>query len=310
MVPTLNGELAAEDLGFTLPHEHLFLLSPGLLSNWPHLFDREAAIVRAVHMLEAAYAVGVRTILDVTTIDLGRDINLMKAVADRTPVNIVGATGLHLKPPAITNRKTPEAIVELFVRDLTIGIADSGLRAGLIKIASGSEVTAQNEVHLRAAARAHLATGAPIITHSDAATQTGMRQVEIFRDEGVDLSRVMVGHVGDTTDIAYLEALAGTGVMLGLDRFGTGLGTNDEQRVQVIARLCKSGLAGSLLLSHDTSTYSDTLPWSVRERNLPNWNFTLIPRTVIPALRELGIGPETIEVMTVTNPAKLFPDGP
>lgn len=306
MVPTLTGEVDAGEFGFTLAHEHLFLLSPGLLSNWPHLFDREAAVARAAAMLEAAFEAGVRTIFDVTTIDLGRDIELMLAAAAASPVRIVAATGLHLRPPGIVNRKSPDAIVDMFLFDLTEGIAGSGIRAGLIKIASGAEVGPQNEVHLRAAARAHVRSGAPIITHSDASARTGMRQVEIFREEGVDLRRVVIGHVGDTTDTDYLRKLAGTGVLLGMDRFGTGLGTTDDERVDTVARLCGEGLASSIVLSHDTSCYSDTLPWSVRERTLPHWNFTQIPLSVVPALRAKGVTDTDIRTMTVDNPRRLF----
>jgi len=306
LIPTLTGEIGPGELGFTLPHEHLFLLSPGLLSDWPHVFDREAEVDRSVAMLGAAYRAGVRTVVDVTTIDLGRDIGLMQEVARRSPVNVIVATGLHLRPPGFVNRRIPAAITELFVHDLTEGIAGTGLRAGVIKIASGEEVKAQNEVHLRAAARAHVRTGAPIITHSDAATRTGWRQVEVFREEGVELDRVVIGHVGDTTDVGYLAQLAEAGAILGMDRFGTGLGANDDQRVATVAELCRRGLAGSMVLSHDTSCYSDTLPWKVREKTLPHWDLTYIPNHIIPALRSAGVGEADVEAMTVTNVRRLW----
>lgn len=306
LVQTMNGPVDAGALGFTLPHEHLFLLSPGLITNWPHAFDRAGALARAEAMLRAAHDAGVRTIIDLTTIDLGREIALVAEAAATTSVNVVVATGLHLRPPGFVNRKSPDAIVDLFVHDLTVGIAGSGVRAAVIKIASGAEVTAQNDVHLRAAARAHLATGAPIITHSDAATRSGLRQVEVFADEGVNLTRVIIGHVGDTDDIGYLEQLASSGVTLGMDRYGTNLGLKDDRRNATIAELCRRGYAKQLVLSHDTNCYSDTFPWSTREQRLPNWHFTLIPTTIIPVLHERGVTEQQVFSMTHDNVRRLF----
>lgn len=257
-------------------------------------------------MLDAAYDLGVRTIFDLTTIDLGRGIRLVQEVANRTRVNVVVATGLHLRPPAVVNRRVPDAITDLFVRDLEVGIADTGVRAGIIKIASGPEVTAQNEVHLRAAARAHLATGAPIITHSDATTGSGRRQLDIFESEGVEPGAVVVGHVGDTTDLNYLKSLADRGALLGMDRFGTGLGATETERVNTIVELCKAGYARQVVLSHDTNCFSDSLPWKVRAERLPTWDFTLIPGRIRDALGAAGVSDAELNQMFVENVKTLF----
>ena len=123
-IPTLRGEVETSALGFTLMHEHLFLHSPTLYANYPQLFDRAAAFC------EQARAAGVDTIVDLTTIDLGRDTQLMADVAARTELHVVAATGVHLNVPNNFRRKTPDRVVELYVQDLTEGIAGSGIRAG------------------------------------------------------------------------------------------------------------------------------------------------------------------------------------
>lgn len=305
-VATARGEVAADQLGLTLMHEHVFLLSPGLLINWPHVFDTEREVRRATDMLDAAYGAGVRTIVDLTTIDLGRDLHLLAEVARRTQMQIVVATGVHLNPPPYLRRRVPDRVVELFVHDIVHGIAESGIHAGVIKVASGSQVTEQNRVHLRAAARAHLETGAPISTHADAAAHTGQAQLAIFDEEGVDLSRVVIGHCGDSTDLAYLRGLMDAGATIGMDRFGTGIGADTDARVATIAELCASGYADRMVLSHDTSCYSDTLPWSVRQAKLPSWDFTMLSLEIIPRLRSAGVTEAQLLAMTAQNPARIL----
>ena len=306
MVQTANGEVAAADLGFTLMHEHIFSLSPGLLTNWPHAFNREAEMAYAAGKFAQAYADGVRTLVDLTTIDLGRDMGLIAEIAQRTRVQIVVATGVHLKPPGFVNRRVPDRITELFVRDIEQGIGESGIRAGVIKIASGTVVDEQNIVHLRAAGRAHLATGVPISTHSEVSTGTGATQQEIFAEEGVDLTKVVIGHSGDSTDLDYLGRILDRGSSLGMDRFGTGMGASTEERVATIAELCRRGYAGQMVLSHDTSCFSDTFPREIRESRLPDWEYTMIPMKVLPALHAAGVSHSDVLAMTTGNPRRLF----
>ncbi len=305
-VQTAAGPLDTGELGFTLVHEHVFMGSLEVRMNWPHRFDREAEIAHAVRVLDEAYEAGVRSILDPTTVDLGRDVAAVAEVAKRTRMQIVVATGVHLHPPRYLQRRRPDPVVELYVHDIEEGVAGTGVRAGFLKIASEEEVTPENEFQLRAVALAHRATGVPINTHSNPEAGTGAEQQRIFAEEGVDLARVIIGHSGDTTDLEYLAAVMDRGSMAGMDRFGTGIGESTEQRIETIAELCRRGYADRMVLSHDTSCHADNFPWKLRASRLPEWNFLTISKRVLPELRQSGVGDEQIEAMTVGNPRRLL----
>jgi phosphotriesterase-related protein len=193
------------------------------------------------------------------------------------------------------------------VRDITQGIADTGIKAGVIKCATDEPgVTSDVERVLRAAAQAHRATGVPITTHTHAATRRGLEQQKIFRDEGVDLSRVVIGHCGDTDDIDYLEEVMAAGSFIGMDRFGIDSILPTDKRVSVVAELCRRGHADQMVLSHDAMCYIDWIPGEVPPGEMPNWHYLHISRDVLPALRENGVTEDQIDQMLVHNPRRYF----
>jgi phosphotriesterase-related protein len=166
------------------------------------------------------------------------------------------------------------------------------------------------EMVLRAVARVHLRTGIPISTHTHAATRRGLDQQRIFAEEGVDLSRVVIGHSGDTTDLQYLEALLSAGSYLGMDRFGVNVLLPLEERVRVVAELCRRGHAGKLVLSHDASCYNHHIPDEVLTTVVPDWHFRHIPDDVLPALRQAGVSDVEIHQMLVDNPRTILETRP
>ncbi len=305
LIPTVRGDLDTADLGFTLMHEHVFLLSHDLYASYPQLFDRDAEIERAAALLDEAYEHGVRTIVDLTTVDLGRDIGLVAAAAERTRMQIVVATGVHLNPPGYFQRRNPDPIVELYLGDLNEGIAGTGIRAGAIKIAT-EECTPENEFQLRVAAMAHRATGTPLMTHSNPTIGSGADQQRVFAEEGVDLERVVIGHSGDTTDVDYLSGLMDRGSTIGMDRFGAPIGASTAERIETIAELCRRGYAGRMVLSHDTSCHFNGVLPEVLAQRMPEWHFLLIPDRVLPELERLGVTEEQVRAMMVDNPRRLF----
>ena len=305
LIPTVRGDLDTADLGFTLMHEHVFLLSHDLYASYPQLFDRDAEIERAAAVLDEAYEHGVRTIVDLTTVDLGRDIGLVAAAAERTRMQIVVATGVHLSPPGYFQRRNPDPILELYLGDLNEGIAGTGIRAGAIKIAT-EECTPENEFQLRVAAMAHRATGTPLMTHSNPTIGSGADQQRVFREEGVDLARVVIGHSGDTTDVDYLSGLMDQGSTIGMDRFGAPIGASTAERIETIAELCRRGYADRMVLSHDTSCHFNGVLPEVLAQRMPEWHFLLIPDHVLPELERLGVTEEQVRAMMVDNPRRLF----
>ncbi|HEX6030160.1 MAG TPA: hypothetical protein VFY90_01935, partial [Tepidiformaceae bacterium] len=186
-IPTANGPIETGQLGFTLMHEHVFTRSPGVFEAWPHLWDAKAEIAEAVKTFRELKAAGVDTIVDLTTVDLGRDVAMVTEVARQVELNIIMCTGVWRYPPRYFERRNPDPIADLFVRDIEQGMGESGVRAAIIKLATEPDVDELNETMLRAGARAHRRTGVPISTHHDVKTQCGLRQQDVFESEGVDL---------------------------------------------------------------------------------------------------------------------------
>lgn len=314
---TARGTIDTGGLGRTLMHEHVFVLSTEIQQNYPESWgDEDRRVSEAVERLNRLKAAGIDSIVDLTVIGLGRYIPRILKVAGATEINIVVATGLYTyndlphyfdyRGPG-TPLDGPEVMVDMFVRDITEGIAGTGIRAGVLKCATDEPgVTPGVERVLRAVAKAHRATGVPISTHTHAGTRRGLEQQRIFAEEGVDLGRVVIGHSGDTTDLSYLEEVMAGGSYLGMDRFGINMILPFEERVQVVADLCKRGHADRMVLSHDAACHMDWFDDDLLAAAAPQWNYLHISEDVIPALRDRGVTDEQIDQMLVDNPRAIF----
>jgi phosphotriesterase-related protein len=306
-VQTALGPIATAELGPTLMHEHIVTRSPGVQENWPHLWDREAIVALAERKMTDLHARGIRSIVDLTTVDLGRDIELIAAVARRSRVQVIVATGVWWMPQRYFSAHGIDDVAALFIRDITQGIGASGINAAIIKCATDTAgVTPVIENILRASARAQKATGVPISTHTWAAGRVGEVQQAIFAQEGVDLRRVIIGHSGDSDDLGYLRGLMERGSTIGMDRFGLDHFLPTEKRVEVLARLCAEGYAGRMVLSHDTNCWSDMLTEEAKRRTRPRWHYNHISDDILPALRKAGVKEDQLEQMLVGNPRAIF----
>ncbi|TQR86899.1 phosphotriesterase-related protein [Mycobacterium hodleri] len=314
---TARGAVDVVDLGVTLMHEHVFIMTTEIMENYPEGWGdgakREADAIVRLNELKSR---GVDTIVDLTVVGLGRYLPRIVRIAAATELNIVVATGLytyndvpmhfHYRGPGAP-LGGPEPMVDMFVRDIEHGIADTGVKAAILKCATDEPgMTPGVERVLRAVAQAHRQTGVPISTHTHAASRRGLEQQKIFAEEGVDLSRVVIGHSGDTTDIAYLEELIAEGSYLGMDRFGVDAILSFEDRVNTVATMCERGHADRMVLSHDASCYFDALPETTLPVALPNWHYLHIHDDVLPALRRRGVTEEQLTTMLVDNPRRIF----
>ena len=316
-INTARGPLDTEALGVTLMHEHVFVLSTEIMQNFPEGWgDEERRVGDAIARLNELKARGVDSIVDLTVIGLGRYIPRIARIAAATDLNIVVATGVytyndvpmhfHFQGPG-TELGGPEFMSDMFVRDITEGIAGTGVKAAVLKCATDQQgVTPGVERVLRAVAHAHRQTGVPISTHTHAHTERGLEQQHIFEEEGVDLSRVVIGHSGDTTDVDYLEKLIARGSYIGMDRFGIDVLLPFEDRVNTVAKMCERGHAGRMVLSHDAACFNDWLPEAALPQVLPNWHYLHIHNDVIPALKARGVTDEQLHTMLVENPRKIF----
>lgn len=306
-VETALGPVATAGLGPTLMHEHIVTRSPGVHENWPHLFDRDAILSIADRKMADLYDRGIRTIVDLTTVDLGRDIDLILAVARRSRVQVIVATGVWWMPQRYFGAHGIDEVAELFIRDITVGIGTSGVKAAIIKCATDTAgVTPVIENVLRASALAQKATGVPISTHTWAAGRSGEAQQAIFAQEGVDLRRVIIGHSGDSEDLGYLRGLMERGSMIGMDRFGLDHFLPTAKRVEVLAKLCAEGYAGKMVLSHDANCWTDMLSEDDKRRTRPLWHYNHISDDILPALRAAGVTEDQIQQMLVRNPQAIL----
>ena len=321
VVHTVTGELDVDALGPTLMHEHVFVLVTENLQNYGEgaWWDEEARVAAAIAKLRELSEHGISTIVDPTVVGLGRYVPRIQRIAAEVDVNIIAATGVYTYGdlPFCYSQRGPgtalggdEPMVADFVRDLTVGIGATGVRAAFMKCAvEHAEMSPGVERVLRAVARAHAETGAPITVHTSSAEQSGRPALAVLREEGVDLQKVVVGHAGDSNDLDYLKSMADEGVLLGMDRFGIDLYNSTDERVATIAALAAEGYADRMVLSHDASCFMD---WfgpdfeTLQPAVLPNWTYLHISNDVLPALLEAGVTSQQIDEMLVANPRRYF----
>jgi phosphotriesterase-related protein len=316
-IPTARGDaVLASELGVTLMHEHVFALSTEINLNYPETFgDEEQRIAEAVKELNEAKQSCVDTIVDVTAIGLGRYIPRIQRVAAQTSINIIVATGLYTwndLPMFFSTRGPgsafggPEIMTDFFVKDITEGIADTGVRAGILKCATDRlGITPAVDRVLRAVAQAHRQTGVPITTHTFDAPN-GLDQQRVFLEEGVDLSRVVIGHIARAaiTNMAYVTDILKNGSYVAFDQLGLPAAPLD-QTIARIVQLCNAGFTNRIVLSHDHPVYSDVIPSFVSAER-PDWRYTLLNTRVAPLLREAGLSEASISTMLVDNPRRIY----
>ena len=307
------GPLDTAALGQTLMHEHITCADWSMRMNFGSCFfefDQVAAMAAA--QLKKAKALGVTTMVDGTPINLGRDIRLIREVAQRAEINIIASSGFYYQEEPWLAFREEEQLFDLLMEECTNGISGTDSRPGILKAGVGhAGVTPLLHKVLSATGRVAKETGLPLFCHHDPSIRSGGEILDLLASCGVPAHRVILGHSGDTTDLAYLEEMLQRGCYLGMDRFGfcdRDLGL--EPRCDVIAALCASGWADKLLLSHDLATYlAFWASWETTKNS--DWlnleeDFTVIHRRVLPALEARGVSQEQLRQMLVNNPRSFF----
>jgi phosphotriesterase-related protein len=312
-INTVTGTTSPEQLGTTLMHEHLLIGWAGWeLDCAAPRFDRKVALKNCIERLKELRDLGLKTFVDPCPMDIGRDVTFMAEVADATGVNIICATGLYkedLGNTAYFKQRSVDDIADVYVSEIQKGIGSTGIRAGIIKCATGKgQVTKYEESCLRAASRAHKKTGVPITTHTEDGTM-GREQLDIFASESVDLSHVVIGHSCGASDLRYHTDMLDRGCTLGFDRFGLDFLHPDKLRLAALIGLIGVGYESQLVLSHDTVAC-----WLGRGLDLPpemaklvqNWTPTHVFKNIVPALKRAGVTEAKIHTMMVENPRRYF----
>jgi len=312
LVNSVLGPISGDQLGFTLMHEHVMVAASGLYDAYPDLLgqDREA---RAIAALSEAKAAGIDTILDATTFDLGRNAELLVAASKGSGVNIINVTGWWLDVPRFLTGVGPNQMAREFIRDIEEGFRGTGVKAGMLKCAADFEgVTPPLETMARAVARAHRETGAPIMVHSFPTGQVARRQIAIFKEEGVDLTRVKIDHSNDTTDTEYLTWILDQGCYLGLDRY-PGRHVSPHMRTVTLKRLMDAGWGHRLCPSHDCiclHVHNELPDGSMPDahaftKSNPD-QYLYMHRHVIPDLKAMGATEADIRMLFVDNPRRFL----
>lgn len=311
-INSVLGPIDSQQLGFTLMHEHVMVSAGGLYQSYPDLLGSERE-ERAIRCLRNAKSEGIDSIVDATTFDLGRNAELLVKASRESGVNIINVTGWWLDVPRFLWGVSANQMAREFIRDIEEGFRGTEVKAGILKCAADFEgVTTQLEIMTRAVARAHVETGLPIMVHSYPTGQVARQQIKIFKEEGVDLTRVKIDHSNDTTDIEYLKWILDQGCYLGLDRYPGRL-VSPTMRTVTLKTLIDEGYGDRLCPSHDCICLAvmkenpdGSMP-AEHEFALHNVDqYLYIKRHVIPDLLEMGVDEKTIDILFVSNPQRFF----
>ncbi|MDR5701665.1 phosphotriesterase family protein [Agromyces aerolatus] len=298
-VVTVLGTIPATELGMTLTHEHL-------LMNWMkenRLNGLLADIQLMSAELEPFAAAGGRTVVELTSMGIGRDPQGLAEIARRTGLNIVMGTGFYREPyldPGFVNRKDASAIAEWLELDIREGADGTGIRPGIIGEVGqdGPVMTAMEERTFRAAGLAQLATGLTISTHA-ARWPNGLPQLDLLDSLGVDPGRVIIGHADTVPSSDYHLELARRGAFVQFDTLCIAMRQPFEldKRIEYVLRMLDAGHVDRLLLSHDVCVTDHLSVYG-------GGGFGYLTSTFLPALRDHGVSDDDIDRITVQNPAR------
>jgi phosphotriesterase-related protein len=313
-VEGVNGPIDADGLGLTLIHEHFFSGDEAVTAQWPHARDRDQEWTLAMESADAVKSHDVKTVVEPTAMMLGREVSVLQKLASETGLQIVACTGIYTYDhlPMFLTTRDADFVAGLYVHDIEQGIQGTDAKAAFIKCAADEPGITENVEKLhRAAARASLQTGAPIMAHSRPASDTGPAQVEIFLEEGVAPEKIQIAHTGDSDDLAYIEGLLDKGVYIGMDRYGLDIFLPTEKRNATVTALLEKGYAERMFLSQDfdipIAAGLDWYPPEMVEQLEPlakDWSMTFLFESVIPVLKESGMTDEQLETMLVENPKR------
>ena len=318
-INSTNGPVDTADLGVTLMHEHVVNLEFSLLVAYPDTwFDKEACLQLYTDEVNKAKKYGLKTYVDATPINLGRDVKLIKEAADRAGVTALFATGLYYpEDPWFILGVEADFTAEHFIRDLTKGCQGTDMKAAFIKVGTDPNVglTEINRSILKAAAIASKETGAPVYTHSSPVNELGLRQQEFLLKEGVDPQKLVIGHSFDTTDLNYVESLIKNGTYVGCDRIGLRITVGAKELGDFVAKLIERGHSKKIMISHDgviNNDYGVALHRDKRNHATCKvvGGYGPVFEIFHPRLRELGVSEDIIQDMMIGNPRRYFEGQP
>ncbi len=285
--------------GYTLMHEHVFIDLSGIKKLDDCRLDCKEETIKEFKEL---YKNGVRNIVEVTNIGMGRDIEYIQEVANKSGINIVCATGFYKEPfyPPYVYEKSERELAEIMIKDITEGIDGSSLKASIIgEIGSSKDIITDEEYKVfKAAILAHLETGIPITTHTTLGTM-GLEQVRLFKRYGLNMEKIVIGHVDLSGNTQYIMEILDNGAYVEFDTIGKNNYMPDETRGEMLKEIEDRGMIDKVFLSLDITRKSNM-------KYNKGIGYSYIFEKFIPLLREKGLKETSIEKMLLENPRNFF----
>ena len=303
-VQTVLGPVDPATIGPTMMHEHTFFnieVSPG---SYDAIVTDETMLGDE---LRAYAAAGGSTIVDVTPSNVGRNPAGLARLAQATGMQIVMGGGWYRREyhPRELAATPTNALADAVIKEFRDGAADSGVRPGIfgeLGTGRGPAMTPGEERAFRAAARAQRQVGFTISTHTTHYGELAFEQVDLLREEGVPVERIVVGHLGELVGADDVLAIAETGVFVQIDHVGrkpTGGMISDQQRAQNVAQVVRAGRVGQLVVSMDICANSQ-----MHARGGHGYDHLL--RTFVPLVREAGVSEADLQTILVENPQRIL----
>lgn len=304
-IHTVKGPIEIDALGLILPHEHLFTDLRG--PRVPDYAQGEPSeVVKVVGpFLAEASAAGVTALVECSTVGVGRNLEVLRSLAESTAIHIIAPTGVYRDAyiPESLRELNEQDLADLWTTELSEGIAGTSIRAGFIKLAMSDDGPTTLEIrNLNAAVRASRNTGAVIASHTIGG-KVARQEMNILEEAGLDLHRFIWIHAQTEPDISILEEAARRGAYVELDTVGAPFQSQTEL-LETASAFIGSGFADHLLLSHDAGWYNPARPDGLPEEGFRG--YTALTRDFLPGLLKQGIGKEQVRLITVNNPAKAF----
>lgn len=320
-VETVTGTIAPEALGKTLIHEHFIFGYPGFQGDMTlGPFNREEAVATGVAAAKKMMSHGVKTVVDPTPNECGRDPEVLKEISEQSGLQIICATGYYYEGEGATPYfkfraslgSAPQEIGEMFLKEISDGIGQTNIKPGIIKLASSKDgITDYEKMFFKAAAEAQQETGITLLTHTQEGTM-GPEQARLLVELGANPAGIVIGHMCGNTDPAYHKRTLETGVNIAFDRFGLqGMvgAPFDNDRIKTLLELLNEGFEDQIMLSHDSISVWLGRPPVIppqAQAGIANWHPTHLFEKVIPDLLQAGVTEQQLDKMFMENPKKLF----
>ncbi len=301
-VITVNGVIRPEEMGITYPHEHLFLDAMDHYASYGYqlVIDDEDVMSKEIEEFTSR---GGRTVCDVTLDEIGRDPQRLSRFSKRSGIHVVMGCGWYREfgYPPIVAEKTSRELADILVKEIEVGVGDTGIRAGFIgEIGTGRHyIKPAEERVFRASALAQARTGVVISTHTTRWGTLALEQIAMLEEFGADLSRVIIGHLGDRVGVHHLLPIAEKGVYMEVDNIGYLDYQPEYVRADNVAALVKEGFVDRVLLSEDICMLNHL-------QYTGGKGYAYIFDVFLPLLKERGVTDEQIHQMMVVNPSNAF----